>query len=223
MKLNGSKEGHLSLIQSRKFKGFCNHKSYKLIRLLPIMVCDNRKTAGALFFLASVQFVLLMIIAEALYPDYSVCKNYISDLGVGSTAPIFNSSVFLLGAFTVAGTYFVQRAFHFRTFSVLLILTGVGAMGVGLFPEDIKVIHSIAALITFLFGGLSAIMSYKLLKSPLSYFSVLLGALSLVALALFIAGIDLGLGMGGMERMIAYPALLWAVGLGGSLMSYSEK
>ena len=31
----------------------------------------------------------------------------------------------------------------------------------------------------------------------------------------------LGLGKGGMERMIAYPALLWAVGFGGYLIGYS--
>jgi len=46
-----------------------------------------------------------------------------------------------------------------------------------------------------------------------------LGAMSLVALVLFASGIYLGLGKGGMERMIAYPALLWMVGFGGHLMS----
>jgi hypothetical membrane protein len=122
----------------------------------------------------------------------------------------------------VTGAYFVQRAFGSRLFSILLTLAGVGAMGVGLFPETFGVIHGIASLITFLFGGLSAVMSYKLQKPPLSYSSVLLGALSLVALALFGSSTYLGLGPGGMERMIAYPALLWAVGFGGHLIGYSE-
>ncbi len=106
---------------------------------------------------------------------------------------------------------------------MLLTLTGIGAMGVGLFPENFGVIHGIASLITFLFGSLSVLMSYRLLKSPSSYLSILLGAMSLVALVLFGSGTYLGLGKGGMERMIAYPALLWGVGFGGYLMSSSNE
>jgi len=185
------------------------------------MKYDYRKMAGALLFVGSVQFLLVLIIAESLYPDYSVSGDYISDLGVGTTALIFNSSVFLLGATVVAGAYFIQHAFDFRLLSVLLILTGIGAMGVGLFPETAGAIHGVVSLITFLFGGLSAIMSYKLLKPPLSYSAVLLGTLSLVALALFGSSTYLGLGKGGIERMIAHPTLLWAVGFSGHLMSYS--
>jgi len=44
----------------------------------------------------------------------------------------------------------------------------------------------------------------------------------LLALVLFASGTFLGLGKGGMERMIAYPALLWAIGFGGHLISYSS-
>jgi hypothetical membrane protein len=186
------------------------------------MKYDDRKVAGALLFIASVQCILGIIMAEALYPDYSTSENYISDLGVGPSALIFNSSVFLLGVIAVAGTYFIQRALGSRFFSILLILTGVGAMGVGVFPENFGILHVIPSLITFLFGGLSAIMSYKLQKPPLSYLSVLLGALSLVALVLFGSGTYLGLGKGGMERMIAYPTLLWSVGFGGYLIGYPK-
>lgn len=61
------------------------------------------------------------------------------------------------------------------------------------------------------------------MKPPFSNFAVLLGVVSLVALALFGADIDLSLGRGGMERMIAYPELLWAVGLGSYLMGVSKS
>jgi len=185
------------------------------------MKCDNIKVAGTLLFVGSIQFLLCMIIAETLYPNYSASDNYISDLGVGTTSLIFNSSVFLLGVTALASAYFIQHAFNSKIVPVLLILTGIGAMGVGLFPETFPEIHSIASLITFTFGGLAAIMSHKLGKPPFSYFSVLLGAFSLVALALFITDIHLGLGKGGMERMIAYPTLLWAVSFSGYLSSYS--
>ena len=100
-------------------------------------------------------------------------------------------------------------------------MTGAGAIGVGAFPENFGLIHLAASLLTFLSGGLSAIAAYKLEKPPLNYFSVVMGVISLLALLLFSTGIFFGLGQGGMERMIVYPLLLWAVGLGGYLISYA--
>jgi hypothetical membrane protein len=187
------------------------------------MEFDYGRVAGAVLFIGAVQFLIMLIVSEALYPGYSVANNYISDLGVGPSALIFNSSVFLLGVTIVAGAYLIRRAFNSKIFVVLLILAGVGAMGVGVFPETAGSIHSVVSFITFFFGGLSAIASHRLQKSPLSYFAVLLGVMTLVALALFISGIYLGLGNGGMERMIAYPALLWAVGFSGHLLAYTKE
>ncbi|UCE28501.1 MAG: hypothetical protein JSV85_04255, partial [Candidatus Bathyarchaeota archaeon] len=73
------------------------------------------------------------------------------------------------------------------------------------------------------FAGISAIASYRLEKPPLSYLSTILGIMSLVALVLLGSGIDLGLGMGGMERMIAYPLLLWAMSFSGHLMTGNKR
>lgn len=198
------------------------------------MTYDNKKVAGALVIFGVVQFLLLLIVAESLYPDFSIAENVISDLGVGSTALLFNSSVFLCGLTLVAGAYFVHRVFKYRLLFIFLVLTGVGAMGVGLFPMNHLVPHSTAATIAFFFGSLSAIVSYKLQKSPLSYFSVVLGGLSLAALVLFIfclrctlggghaCSACLGLGPGGIEHLIVYPTLLWGISFGGYLIGSSE-
>jgi len=198
------------------------------------MTYDNKKVAGALVIFGVVQFLLLLVVAEALYPGFSISKNVISDLGVGSTALIFNSSVFLCGLTLVAGAYFVHRVFKYRLLFIFLVLAGAGAMGVGLFPMNHLVPHGIAATIAFFFGSLSAIVSYKLQKSPLSYFSIVLGGLSLVALGLFIVCLRctlsgghvcpacLGLGPGGLEHLIVYPTLLWGIGFGGYLIGSSE-
>jgi hypothetical membrane protein len=104
-------------------------------------------------------------------------------------------------------------------------------MGVGIFTEDFGVIHSVVSLIAFLFGGLSAIFSvvcsyvheFKLVKMPFSVIAVILGLMTLGALVLFMAGMDLGLGVGGMERMIVYPLLMWGAGFGGYLIANPEK
>ena len=60
------------------------------------MAYPSEKVAGILFFIAATQFVLGITLAEALYPGFSMSGNYISDLGIGPSSMIFNSSVFLL-------------------------------------------------------------------------------------------------------------------------------
>jgi hypothetical membrane protein len=187
------------------------------------MVYSNGKVAGTLFFIAASQFLLGLVIAEALYPGYSISTNYISDLGVGPSQMIFNSSVFLLGLLLILGTYFLNRAVNFEVLIVLLTLTAIGAMGVGVFTEHYGTIHLIVSLIAFLFGSLSAMASSKLLKSPFSLVAVILGLMSLAAIVLSGLNVDLGLGGGGMERMILYPILAWGIGFGGHLTAQAEK
>ena len=65
-------------------------------------------------------------------------------------------------------------------------------------------------------------MTARLQKKPMLYFSIVLGLVTLVALVLYIGSEYLGLGPGGMERMIAYPVLLWAIGFGGHMMATDE-
>ena len=181
-------------------------------------------------FIGGGQFALGMIVAEAVYPSYSVSQNYISDLGVGPADSIFNSSVFLLGLLTLVAAYFIQRTFGSRILSVMLVLAGVGAMGVGVFPENSPLMHEIVSDIAFIFAGLAPLAALKVVKKPFTYFSVVMGLLSLSALVLLSAEYSfglgeqffLGLGAGGMERMIVYPVLLWETALGGYLMSSSQ-
>ena len=188
---------------------------------------SDGKIAGTLLFVGSAQFIIALIVAEAFYPGYSVAQNFISDLGatcratclvVQPTSIIFNSSVTLLGLLAIVASYFIKREFRWRTLTFLVIMSGVGITGVGVFPETAGVVHHIVSLIAFLFAGLSAIASYKLQKAPSSYFSVLLGVMTIVALTLCVSNIFLGLGQGGMERMIVYPALIWTVGFGAYIM-----
>jgi len=191
------------------------------------MKYSDGKIAGTLIFVGCAQFIIGVIVAEAFYPGYRVAQNFISDLGATCRATclvaqpsstIFNSSVTLLGLLAITASYFIKREFRSRALSFLVIMTGVGATGVGVFPETTGLIHHIVSLITFVFAGFSAIASYKLQKAPLSYFSALLGVMTLVSLVLYISGIFLGLEQGGMERMIVYPALISAVGFSAYLM-----
>jgi hypothetical membrane protein len=203
--------------------------------ILQRMSYSREKVAGAIFFIAVTQFTLGFIISEVLYPGYSVHDNYISDLGVGPSSIIFNSSAFLLGLLALVATYFLRQVSNFKTVNRLLLLMAIGAMGVGVFTKDFTVAHGAVSSMAFFFGGLSAIASFKVLKKPLSLISIALGAMTLGALVLFSSGMVasgsltsteaydsifyLGLGPGGMERMIVYPLLIWLAGFAGHLVT----
>jgi len=102
-----------------------------------------------------------------------------------------------------------------------LALVTIGAVGISIFTENFEPIHTILSLTVFALGGLSAIMSYRFEQPPLSYVSVVLGAVTLLALVLGVSGINLGLGAGGVERVIVYPTLLWMIGFGAYLIGES--
>jgi hypothetical membrane protein len=167
---------------------------------------SNKNLAGLLLFAGSTIGFLGIIIAETQYPNYSTANNFISDLGIGTT-----------------GAYFLSRSLKNRLFPVLVGLSSLGSVFVGVFPEDTGIPHAIAALLAFIAGGVAAIISYRYLKTPFRYVSVALGALSLLSFILFLTGIHLGLGAGGMERMIAYPNIIWSIGFGGNLMADSTE
>jgi len=145
---------------------------------------DNKRIAGLLIFVGAVQFVLAVIISEAIYSGYCVGQQAMSDLGnwslAGNSAAIFDVSAILLGLFVIAGAYFIQRGFKNRRFTSLLVMTGVGNVVVGVVAENIFLpVHSVFALVIFVFWAASAIMSYRFEKAPLSYVSVIVGAVTL--------------------------------------------
>jgi hypothetical membrane protein len=66
---------------------------------------------------------------------------------------------------------------------------------------------------------MTAIATAKFTTPPLSYISIDVGILSLVALVLFIAGIYGAIGVGGMERLIVIPVLAWGLSFAGYLLA----
>jgi hypothetical membrane protein len=184
---------------------------------------SNKNLAGLLLFAGSTIGFLGIIIAETQYPNYSTANNFISDLGIGPSAAIFNFALIIGGLLGTTGAYFLSRSLKNRLFPVLVGLSSLGSVFVGVFPEDTGIPHAIAALLAFIAGGVAAIISYRYLKTPFRYVSVALGALSLLSFILFLTGIHLGLGAGGMERMIAYPNIIWSIGFGGNLMADSTE
>ncbi len=193
------------------------------------MNLDNARLAGTLLLAGSIQFTISILIAEAIYPGYSTSANFVSDLGVWGkqSAALFNPSIALLGILNISSSYFIKKQFNLGKVAYLFSLASIGTLMVGLFPENtvlidgFPLIHGIAALLLFLMNAAAAIAAYTYTKSPFRIISIILGIISLVSFVLFLttgAYGYLGIGGGGMERMIVYPILLWTISFGGYLL-----
>ena len=180
-----------------------------------------RRTIGALLFVGNAQFVTLLMVAETQYAGYSIKLNYISDLGVWSRASayIFNPSVFLMGLLSLVAGYLILSRLGWKSQGILIIIAALGSIGVGIFNETIIIPHSIFAIMAFIGGALAGIMFVRRLNGFLGYMGFVLGVVSLLALGLFGTGHFLGLGVGGMERMIVYPQIAFTLALGGYFLA----
>ena len=172
------------------------------------------------FLLGLMQFAIFLLVAEFLSPDYSVSKNMISDLGVGPepSRTIFTLSIIAFGLFSLTAGLLYLGGMGKALFPVFIIIAGVGGIGVGICNENTGAPHVLFAFLAFFFSALAALWSYWLLTPPLSLVSLLLGSVSILALILTALHTDLGLGPGGMERLVFYPILLWGLSFAGNRM-----
>ena len=104
-----------------------------------------------------------------------------------------------------------------------IILVGIGAMRVGLFPGNVNpAFHSYSAMIAFCKSGITAVLFSIHKGTALRILPPIVGAIILVSVYLFTVGKFYGLGPGGMDRLIVYPVLPWALALPGHLMNQRE-
>jgi hypothetical membrane protein len=189
-----------------------------------------------------VVFILGMIITQAGYgpPTYSLTANYISDLGAVDCGPlaghggngivcspwhdVFNASIIIMGFLLLLAVILIRTGFPARSSRTvglaLLGLAGIGAMGVGFSPEDVNVtVHIISAAIAFVAGNLALIvLGFAMFRDTrwdgYRAYTMLSGLVGLVAFVLFYEKVYGPLGVGGMERLIVAPLLLWALVVG---------
>lgn len=191
-----------------------------------------RTAAGLALFATAFVGVLGIVTAETLFPGYDTGGQTISRLGAtggeyevyGAAAATFNGAMIAAGLLVLGAAYGVYRGFDHRTTAALVAVSGAGVLGVGLFPIQRGVLHAIPSLLAFGGGGLAAIAAgATIVDGPFRYVSVALGVVALVALALFVGlGEAAPLGVGGIERWVAYPILLWTAGVGGYLLGASD-
>ncbi len=196
------------------------------------MKLDTRKSASALLLFGIIQWIIVVMLAEGIQPDYISSIHYVSTLGTGKTAILYNTSTIILGLTVFISSLLIRDFHNSRVFFILFIITGLSTIGVGVFPEDSRPMHGIVTPLALIFAALSAISSYKLHGKPAAYFTVFLGAVSLVTGLWFIPYLGLsvesratflGFYKGTLERIVIYNNLLWVLILGSQLSTKQES
>ncbi|MBN1433069.1 MAG: DUF998 domain-containing protein [Methanomicrobiaceae archaeon] len=182
---------------------------------------NNKRTAGVFLLSGGVIWIISMIISEAVYPGYSINSNYISDLGVGPWPAdvIFNLATIIFGICVLAGAIILIKTNSKELFLYGLAIAGLGVFFVGIFPESTGLPHYLSAGTAFLMGSISAVAAAGRLKKPFCFFSAIMGITGLIALIALQIRIYGEIGPGGMERLIAYPLVLWIITYGSYLLN----
>lgn len=204
----------------------------------------KRMTAAGAIWVCAAQFFLAQVIAQARWTTpFSLATNYISDLG-NTTCGLYpavagkyvcspwhtlmNVSFVLQGGIILAGAVLARPAFaglcRVGPVFPLLVVTALGMVGVGLFPEDVNNgAHVVSAGTQFITGN-AALIVFGLAANRVrrwrafAVFSITFGVTGLLATALFAQGYGLGLGVGGLERVAAYTLPVWLMTAGALML-----
>ena len=180
---------------------------------------------GPILYVAGIQYFAVQLLA-ALYwsPPYSMSRDTISDLGNTTCGTwneryvcsplhdLMNGSFIVLGITMILGSVLTSQHFAKGRAAVAgfiaMAASGLGVVMVGLFPENsVPVLHGLGTAIPFVLGNIALVVLALSLEMRvlLRVYSFLSGIIALLGLAAYASGHYLGLGEGGIERVVAYP------------------
>lgn len=187
--------------------------------------------AGLLYFLASVIILSSIITADAFFPkeqnifatDLMNMGESVQETGVSYRpySTIFNIIILVAGAMILSATFLLRKDFKQALLAVTGFGFGLGLVGLGFFPGKMIPYHNITAMVTLIAGSIFSISTFKIVSSPFKYISLLFGSVALItwSVAVFApTSLFYFINMGGTERWVAYPIMLWLAGFGGYLM-----
>jgi len=191
----------------------------------------------AIAVLSSWYFAAQVLVAWTFRPQYSFITNTISDLGNTSCSPpnsgicsplnfVMNASIFILGVAMIVGSVLIFSEFSFslhrreRTAAIAgfacLALGGLGAILVGVVPENINTahLHTVGTALVIAFGQLAILILGLVLREIPDWLREFMLVTSLLVL---LAGITIagkhqfGIGSGALERLAQYPESVWLI------------
>lgn len=188
---------------------------------------------GASMWVLSIQYYIVQFVAALNWPttaSYSWLHNTISDLANTECGPYgsrlvcsplhtsMNVSFVTLGITMIVGSFLLARSLAKNTGAYIgfscMVIAGIGTILVGLFPENtISMLHVLGATLPFTLGNIGMIIIglTVAMAKPLRYLTILSGVIGVVALVLFMNHTYLGIDIGGMERIVAYPQSIWMI------------
>jgi hypothetical membrane protein len=198
---------------------------------------ESNRSIGAILWLINLQYFIVQgIVASAWTKSngYSWGHDTISDLGntqcgqYGARAvcsPLhlaMNLSFIVVGITILSGAVLLGRearaGFAGRLGFGCMAVAGVGAILVGLFPENsVSALHIAGATMSFLLGNAGMILigiNLERLPKTLRIYTILSGVVALIALVFFLQKTYVGLDIGGMERIVSYPQTIWMIVFG---------
>ena len=195
----------------------------------------NRAVAGGLAWASIAQFfVVEELTRRGSTLPYGRTTHYISDLGAVTCGTYegreicspdhvwINGSFVLVGAAIAAGAVLVRAAAPDGVTPAVLAsyaAAGAGSVLTGLFPLDTAYApHVLGAGLFFVGASLGhVLLGLRLRRRGLRSYGgglALVGALGLIGTGLVVAGVDLGLGIGFVERVVVYGADLGFIATG---------
>jgi hypothetical membrane protein len=191
----------------------------------------RRLRLSAILYVSTVQYFLVqLLVSQRWSPPYNIRFNTISDLGNTACGKfngryvcspwhsLMNASFVVLGLAMIGGSLLVYRnvatARVLKLGFVSIAIGGVGAVMVGVFPENtISALHGIGASLPFLIGNIGLLLVGLTLVEPvaLRVYTVMSGAVALTFLIFYATSHYFGLGEGGIERVVAYPQTVWLI------------
>jgi hypothetical membrane protein len=195
---------------------------------------SHKYYAGAILWLLSAQYYIVQVMTAngwAKINGYSWANNTISDLAntrcgaygdrlvCSPLHTLMNGSFILLGITMAAGSLLLWPYLAVnrpaRLGLACMVIAGAGTILIGLFPENtVSALHITGAALPFILGNFGMILlgiAFDKFPPLLRGFSILCGSAGLIALVLFMTQTYLGLGIGGMERLAAYPQSIWMI------------
>ncbi len=195
---------------------------------------ESRARLGGLAWLGCAQFFAAEAIAASQYRGaYSYRSDFISDLGATACATscsplhsLMNGSFLLQGVLIATGLVLVRPllgAGRINRFGALcLFVCAVGVFVVGASPEDVMPSWHYAGAAANLAGCNLAALAIGLGRgatpSRIRRAGVLAGGLGLIACLGLLTQILERIGVGLVERLAAYPFLLWLIAFGAALL-----
>ncbi|MGW6130978.1 DUF998 domain-containing protein [Cellulomonas sp. NPDC055163] len=196
-----------------------------------------RRATAVLWIAAPVLFLVCHLVVERAWsPPYSWARNMVSDLGNVGCGPwgddqrlvcsplhtLMNAAMIGTGVALVAGVVLTWRLWpsgRARAGRVLVAAGGLGWVVAGAVPADVDenvhvVFGAFPVLVLTNLGLLLVGLSRAAGPGRTRVLAAVAGTTGLAGSALFLAHVDLGLGLGGMERVAALPVLVWMVTTG---------